>query len=114
MRKYLGDTLWGMIVGFLMFFMPSLTTGLYGFWGFDFLYDNFDKSGVVTLLSLLYLCTYFILFLLYRIVRSFISLDSLGKNQVVSFLFFLFGGVIGLIVYLATGVIGFSSGDFGL
>ena len=121
MKKYLASFIIGLVWGLLFFLTSSLFSGVYGFPFYDpissilpVMSGNLLSSTL--LLGIVYIVISIPIFAIYFFLLSHRN-KELGSNVSVlikNFTYFTIGFFIILIMYLAIGLIAFSSGEFGL
>lgn len=120
MKKIFLDLTAGLFSGIVLTFIPSLFSGLYGFWGIDFILrflPSLNKSFL--LLSLGVLTLYWLvsvpLFILYSSSAFFKKTHQTeGKFHRGPLLLFLVGVMVAILFYFLFGLLGFSQGEFSI
>ena len=120
MKRYVDFTA-GMIWGLLFFLIPGSTSGLYGFPLYDAIFGGvFDRPGslfaTLAVLSVPYIALSALAFTLYRFIVNRVTQKSSERDKqfLRTFLKFLIGFYVALVVYVTIGLIGFSQGEFSL
>ena len=120
MKKTLKNLTAGFFWGVIFFLISTLTSGSYGFWGYEGLVKTFpfiEKGFSLTLVTLLIFymiisMPIFILYSLFSIHKKYNERNLLA--HIFSFLIFYVGFIIVFLIFLIMGLIGFSRGGFGL
>lgn len=114
---YFNEKLIGLVLGFVVLFLPTLTNGLYGLWYFDVVPEHWQGNLLLSwilipfLINVLCFVAYKLL-LLYTQKRENKAEQLKQRNLLFSFARFSLGFMGSVVLYFLIGVIGISRGGF--